>query len=49
MEHAAVVRQGDMHVGAQLEERRDQRGGDIGQAAGLGVIRLAMLPMPAGR
>ena len=36
MEHAPVVRQRNMYVGAQLVQRLDERRGDIGHAAGLG-------------
>ena len=36
VEHLAVVGEGDVHVRPELEERGDERGGDVREAAGLG-------------
>ena len=40
VEHLTVVREGDVDISAEFEERGDERGGDVGEPAGLGVHSL---------
>jgi hypothetical protein len=37
IEHGAVIRQGDVNIGALVEQRFDQSGGYISHSAGLGL------------
>ena len=49
VEHLAVVRQRDVHVGSLAEQGADQRGRHIRQAAGLGVQHICHVAHPLGK
>lgn len=49
VEHLAVVRQRDVHVGSLAEQSADQRGRHIRQTAGLGVQHICHVAHPLGK